>query len=311
VLRGPSLEYVLERHPQLFKQRRQLPIATKDKASRQVDRSETSAESRLEIWMSLEEIAKATGITPAMLQYWDVTRKVSSRVVPDSAGSRRELLLSDVMQEIWSTIGESQEERGEAEPRVDLETDNEMLRHQVEVLQSERELVERRAGLAQAIADERQERIQEIAREAERVRAERDERAEAVARLMIERDELLEELTRLTDQRDHLSKDLEASSAEAQGLAATLQRLNEVRQELENELLEVKTGNSELREALEKSGEHRREMARDLDRTRAERVEALRRVDEAEAMSRALEHGLSEVKRVAETFLGPDQTDRS
>jgi chromosome segregation ATPase len=281
------------------------PIRDQKHISGQVGQSDASTESRLEVWMTLDEIAEATGLSQAVLQYLDVTGKVGSRVVATSEGGRKELLLADVMRGISSAVEEHQEQGGEAELRLDLETDNEMLRHQVDVLQSERELVERRAGLAQAIADERQERIHEMVREVERSRAERDEQAAAAASLVTERDGLLEEIARVTELRDHLAKDLEASDAEARGLAATLQRLTEIRQELENERLQLKTENDELTEALERGSEERRALIKDLERTKAERVEALRRVDEAEATARALERGLSEVKRVADLFMNP------
>jgi chromosome segregation ATPase len=305
VIRGPSLEYVLDRHPQRFEHRRP-PIRDQKHISGQVDQSDGSTDSPLEVWMTLEEIVEATGLSQAVLQYLDVTGKVGSRVVPTSEGGRKELLLADVMRGISSAVEEHQEHGGEL--RLDLETDNEMLRHQVDVLQSERELVERRAGLAQAIADERQERIHEMVREVERSRAERDEQAAAAAGLMTERDELLEEIARLTERRDQLAKDLEASDAEARGLAATLQRMTEIRQELENERLQLRTGNDELTKALEAGSDERRALIRDLERTKAERVEALRRVDEAEATARALERGLSEVKRVADMFMNPRRT---
>jgi uncharacterized protein YhaN len=284
------------------------PIRDQQHISGQVDQSDGSTESPLEVWMSLEEIVEATGLSQAVLQYLDVTGKVGSRVVATPQGGREELRLAGVMRGISSAVEEHEEQGGEVELRLDLETDNEMLRHQVDVLQSERELVERRAGLAQAIADERQERIHEMVREVERSRAERDEQAAAAASLIAERDELLEEIARLTERRDQLAKDLEASDAEARGLAATLQRLSEIRQELENERLQLKTENDELTEALEAGSEERRALIRDLERTKAERVEALRRVDEAEATARALERGLSEVKRMADMFMNPRRT---
>jgi chromosome segregation ATPase len=240
------------------------------------DEQQGSTEGRLEVWMTLEEAAEATGLNQAVLRYWDVTGKVASRAVSTTNGGRKEVLRADVMRELQTALERHKTEGGETVAQLNLHSENEMLRHEVKLLRDERELVERRADLAQAIGDERQERIEDAGREIKRVHAERDELLDEIERMRTEGQQLTGELTRAVSQQKELTKELERVRTEWQELVADLERSRAAEDDLASAL--------ELREA--------------------EQARTLRRAEETEAVAAALQHGLEEIKRVADLFVG-------
>src|SRR6266498_288990 len=137
----------------------------------------------VEVWMTLEEAADATGLSQAILQYWDVTGKVATRVTPTANGGRKELLLSDVME-----------------------------------------------GLRAAI--ERQERIEEVGREIERARTEREAFVEQLDSIRAEREHRIKELEQLQTEREELVAALEQGRAAEENLVRELERSREERAEV-------------------------------------------------------------------------------
>ena len=255
------------------------------------------SDGRLEVWMTLEEAAEVTGLTQAVLNEWDITGKIASRVVPSASGGRKEVLLADVKRRAW-TARDSQKPKGQERVRqLGLHSENEMLRHEIERLENERELAERRADLAQAIADERQGRMEDAGREIERTRAERAEVLDEIERMTTERQQHTAELRRSVAQREELRKELDRLSAEQQELMEELSRLNTDRQGLIADL------------ELSRAGEER--MARDVEQSDAELIQALMREKEAKETAKEMQRGFEEIKRVADLYLGSTDQDEA
>jgi chromosome segregation ATPase len=261
------------------------------------DEQQDSSEGRLEVWMTLEEAAEATGLNQAVLQYWDVTGKVASRAVSTTNGGRKEVLLADVMRELQTALERHKTEGAEPLPQLDLYSENEMLRHEVKLLRDERDLVERRADLAQAIADERQGRIEDAEREIKRVHTERDE--------------LLDEIERMRTEGQQLTEDLRQAVSLCEELTAELDQLRTDREQFVEELELARRDRQELGAELERSRAAAVDLASELDQRGAEQGRTLRRAEEAEAVAAGLQRGLEEIKRVADLFVGAAEEEES
>jgi hypothetical protein len=255
------------------------------------------SDGRLEVWMTLEEAAEVTGLTQDVLNDWDMTGKIASRVVPSANGGRKEVLLADVMRRAWTAPDIQKSEVRERVPQLDLHSENEMLRHEIERLGNERELAERRADLARAIAAERQKRMEDAEREIERTRAERAELLHEIEGMTTERQQHTGELRRRVVQREELRKELDRLSAEQQDLMEELLRRNADRQGLIADL------------ELSRAGEER--MARDVEQSDAELIQALMREKEAKETAKEMQRGFEEIKRVADLYLGSTDQDEA
>jgi chromosome segregation ATPase len=261
------------------------------------DEQQGSAEDRLEVWIPLEEAAEATGLSQAVLEYWDVTEKVESRAVPSTNGGRKEVLLADVMRELQTALERHKTEGEEDLPQLGLHSENEMLRHEIELLRNERDLVERRADLAQAIADERQGRIEDAEREIKRVHTERDE--------------LLDEIERMRTEAQQLTEDLRQAVSLCEELTAELDQLRTDRDQFVEELELARRDRQELGAELERSRAAAVDLASELDQRGAEQGRTLRRAEEAEAVAAGLQRGLEEIKRVADLFVGAAEEEEA
>lgn len=254
-------------------------------------------ENRLEVWMTLEEAAQATGLPQAALRYWEETAMLSSRVVSTPSGGRKEVLLSDVMRELRTNVHGEIAESEESGTQFLLQAENETLRHEIELLRDQRELVERRANLSQAIADERQGRIEDLERGIERAHAERDEALALIERMRTEGQELAEELQSAVGQQEELTTELERIGTEREQLIKDIGRLWTERQALIEGLQQSRTAEESLAGKLEQ-GEVDREHVRS-------------RMVELEAVVERLQSGFEEIKHVADVFIGPREDNEA